>query len=258
MNAIAPSLFVSHGSPMLPFEPSVARDFIQSLGQLYSPRAIICISAHWETDEPRLCGALRPETLHDFYNFPPFLYNQQYSVSGDPDLAAKASGLLHQAGIQAHIDVERGLDHGAWVPLMLMYPQANIPIVQLSVQPMATPESHWRIGRALRELRHEGVLILGSGGATHNLRDLRAGDENAPVAYAADFDHWLRTSVINGDEEALLDYLNTAPEAKRNHPTPEHYLPLTVALGAAYNLRGEVIHRSFSFGILSMSAFAWD
>lgn len=259
MSARAPSLFVSHGSPMMPFEPSRVREFLRALGVEYQPRAILCVSAHWETGDPMLGGASWPPTIHDFYNFPPMLYEQRYPAAGDPALAAQALALLNGAGFMAAVDGERGLDHGAWVPLMLMYPEADIPVVQLSVQPMRDAGHHLRLGRALRGLRDEGVLILASGGATHNLADLRQSSEGEPpVAYAGDFDDWLCAAVTAGDEAALVAYLEAAPEARRNHPTPEHYLPLPVALGAAYDPNGRVLHRSFGFGTLSMSAFAWD
>ncbi|WP_038091191.1 DODA-type extradiol aromatic ring-opening family dioxygenase [Acidihalobacter prosperus] len=259
MTTRAPSLFVSHGSPMMPFEPGPAREALRALGTQYRPRAILCVSAHWETAQPVLGGATQPGTIHDFYNFPPQLYEQRYAAPGDPALAAQARGLLREAGFEAMVDGARGLDHGAWVPLMLMYPQAAIPVVQLSVQPSLDAAHHLRLGRALRGLRDEGVMMLASGGATHNLRDLRMPpDDDPPAAYAAGFDDWLATAVEAGDADALTAYLTQAPEARHNHPTPEHYLPLPVALGAAHAPRGRVLHRSFVFGTLSMSSFVWD
>jgi len=167
--------------------------------------------------------------------------------------------LLGSAILLAGTDAARGLDHGAWVPLALMYPQADVPIVQLSVQTRLGAAHHLILGRALQPLREEGVMILGSGGATHNLNEMDAEIDAPPADYAVAFDAWLTQAVTEGREQALVNYLNEGPSAHRNHPTAEHWLPLFVPLGAASaNARGRVLHQAFNYGTLSMAAFGWD
>lgn len=166
-----PALFISHGAPTLALEPGPTRGFLAQLGSGFErPRAILSISAHWETPAPEISAVLQPETIHDFYGFPEALYAMRYPAPGAPELAARAVQLLAGSGIGA-VTAQRGLDHGAWVPLMLMYSQADIPVTQLSVQSVLGPEHHWRMGEALRPLRDEGVLIIASGSVTHNLRE---------------------------------------------------------------------------------------
>jgi 4,5-DOPA dioxygenase extradiol len=254
-----PTLFVSHGAPTLVVETSGTADFFRGLATRFPrPRAILCVSAHWETVLPTLSLAERPDTIHDFYGFPPELYALRYPCPGDPGLAHRARDLLASAGVEAHTHPSRGLDHGAWVPLLLAYPDARIPVVQLSVQPGLDARHHIAVGAALRPLRSD-VLIVASGSATHNLRDFRGQPiDTAPPTYVTEFDAWLGTAVRDGDVDALADYATRAPHALRNHPTPEHFLPLHVALGAADNPAGELLHHEFNYGILSMAAFAWS
>lgn len=259
MNAL-PTLFVSHGAPTLLYDDCPARDFLVELGRtLPRPQAILCLSAHWETAQPTLTGAARPETIHDFYGFSERLYQAEYPAPGYPELAQRSAGLLHTAGLPATVHPRHGFDHGAWIPLKLMYPAADVPIVQLSIQSRLPPEHHLQLGRILRPLRSEGVLILGSGAATHNLAAFGGQPLTpTPPAYAVAFDAWLEQAVTQGDTAALLAY-TTAPHARRNHPTPEHFLPLFVALGAASPPScGRLLHRSFTYGILAMAAYAWD
>lgn len=253
-----PSIFVSHGAPSLLYEPGPARDFLTTLGSsLERPQAILCVSAHWTTQSPMVTGTPTPSLMYDFGGFSDELYAATYPAPGNPVMAGKILHLLKEHGIDADTDMGRGLDHGAWVPLKLMYPAADIPVLQLSVQPHRSPAHHTALGQALRSLRDEGVLILASGSATHNLGDFfgRAIDA-APPEYVTAFDNWLRTSIESNDREALLDYQRTAPYATANHPTPEHFLPLFVALGAGGT--GRTLHRSHSFGVISMAAYAWD
>ncbi len=260
MAQILPSVFVSHGAPSLPFEEVPARRFLEDLGrQLGRPDAVLCVSAHWESRRPALSLAEAPETIHDFFGFPQALYEISYTAPGAPDLARRAAALLEQAGSKPALIGERGLDHGAWVPLMLMYPEAKTPVTQLTVQTRDGPAAHLALGRALAPLRAEGVLILGSGGAVHNLAEWRDGDASVPD-WAQAFDDWLAEKIESGAIEDLLDYQNSAPESGRAHPTQEHFLPLFVALGAgaaATGGRGRVLHRSFGPGGLSMAAFAF-
>jgi 4,5-DOPA dioxygenase extradiol len=198
--------------------------------------AVLIASAHWETTLPMTTGSPRPETIHDFGGFPRALYEIRYPAAGAPELAARATALLKDAGITAGIDGCRGLDHGAWVPLRWMYPDAAIPVVQLAVQPGRGPAHHLALGRALAPLRDEGVLVIGSGHTTHNLRDFmvdrQSGAQGEPVPYAAAFAGWVDEHLRAHDDEALIAYRERAPQAARAHPTDEHFLPLFVAYGA--------------------------
>ena len=258
-----PALFVSHGAPTLPVEPGPAHDFLTGLGaSMARPKAVLCISAHWECNKPSLSSAERPTTIHDFYGFPPALYELDYPAHGAPDLARRTGALLEAAGFETRVVPDRGLDHGAWVPMMLSYPEADIPVTQLSVQTALGPEHHLALGRALASLRGDGVLILASGSATHDLSGFRGQRiDTPPVDYALLFDDWLVEAVIGGRTGDLLAYRERAPFAGRNHPSEEHLLPLFVAMGAAMNA-GEaaparLLHRSMTYGILAMTAFAF-
>jgi 4,5-DOPA dioxygenase extradiol len=259
-----PSLFISHGAPTLLIEDSPTRSFLQRLGEwLGRPRAILCVSAHWETDEPAVTAGSHPETIYDFYGFPRALYEHVYPAPGDPELARKIRDRIAAAGMPARLDPNRGLDHGAWVPLSLMYPRADIPVLQLSVQPSRGPDHHLTLGRALQPLRGEDVLILGSGSLTHNLQDvmrrLRSeseADRNAVVPWAAEFEQWVDGVLMTGDWDALARYRGLAPEAALAHPTVEHLLPLHAAAGAGGG-PGAPIHRAFAYGSLSMAAYAF-
>jgi 4,5-DOPA dioxygenase extradiol len=252
-----PAVFVSHGAPSLPLTDSPAAAFLRGLGvTLGRPAAILCVSAHWDSERPALSLAERPETIYDFRGFPDALYRLTYPAPGAPELARRAAGLLAAAGEMLELDAGRGLDHGAWVPLLLMYPEADIPVVQLSVQSGRGAAPHLALGRALAPLRDEGVLILGSGGAVHNLRQF-FGNPGATPDWALAFDDWLCRQVEAGAVEALVDYRAKAPHGRQAHPSEEHFLPLHVALGAGgEGVRGRVLHRSFD-GSLSMAAFAF-
>lgn len=256
--ATMPVVFVSHGSPMLVFEDIPARGFMAGLGgALPRPRAILCVSAHWETASPAVSGAARPPTIHDFYGFPRELYQLQYPAPGAPKLALRTRALLAEAGIDCAVDPAQGLDHGAWNPLMLIYPEADLPVAQLAIQPQLGPAHHLRLGRALAPLRREGVLILASGGAVHNLRQF-AVDREAPADWAVSFDAWVAARIAANDAEALADYRRTRADGVQAHPTDEHFLPLFVALGAGMaSGPGRPLHRSFAHGSLSMAAYGW-
>lgn len=253
-----PSVFVSHGAPTLVMDPVPTREFLLGLGAaLPRPKAVLCVSAHWDTEAPRLTAGAHPRTMYDFYGFPDALYEMTYPAPGSPGLAARAAELLAAAGLPAQLDAQRGLDHGAWVPLTLMYPQADIPVAQLSIQSHLSPAHHLALGRAIAPLREEGVLVLASGNATHNLRDVFNHDMLAePVPYARAFADWLDGRIRAGDESALADYLAQGPEARRNHPSPDHYVPLLVAAGAAGG-KGTQLHDGWTYGVLSMAAYAW-
>lgn len=250
-------IFVSHGSPMMVLTPTPAHRFLRGLGQqIGRPRAILCVSAHWETEAPELSGVERPETIHDFYGFPQELYRLQYPAPGAPDLAEEALGLLAETGIPATLDPQRGLDHGAWAPLLLMYPEADIPVAQISIQQQRGAPWHFDLGRALAPLCEEDVLVMGSGSIVHNLRGLRR-DSEQPDAWARDFEQWTHDAILRGDPKALTQYRDTAPGAVQSHPRDEHLLPLLVAFGAANGRPGRALHRSFELGNLGMGAWAW-
>jgi 4,5-DOPA dioxygenase extradiol len=229
-----PAVYLSHGAPTLPLDPALPSAAFTRLGaELPRPRAVLILSAHWGTRQPVVSTAERPDTIHDFYGFPPALYELRYPAPGAPDLARQAAALLGAAGIDAATQ-PRGLDHGAWVPMLLMFPDAQLPVAQLSIQPHADPAHHFRVGRALRPLRDEGVMVIGSGQITHNLR---AADFGATPADAdprvADFTGWFESRLAARDLDALLDYRRQAPHATLMHPTDEHLLPVFAALGAA-------------------------
>jgi len=250
-----PAVFISHGSPMLVFEDIPARNFIAGLGKtLGRPQAILCVSAHWEAGEPTVSAAPRPETIHDFYGFPDELYRLRYAAPGAPELARRAATLIEAARGRCVVDGARGLDHGAWNPLLLMYPEADIPVTQLSILAGLDPMSHVALGRILAPLRKEGVLVLCSGGAVHNLRQF-AVDRERPAAWAVSFDDWLADRIAAGDESGLVNY-QSRPDARMAHPRAEHFMPLFVALGAGGGA-GRALHRSFAHGSLSMAAYAW-
>ena len=256
-----PSLFISHGAPDLVLTDLPARSFMRALGQeLPRPRAICVASAHYESPHPRVTNAEAPQTIHDFGGFDPALYTIQYPAPGAPALAARIVGQLDAAGFQASADARWGFDHGTWCPLRLMYPAADIPVVAVSVSGQRDARGHFDLGRALASLRGEGVLVLGSGALTHNLREAAppAGNTRAPPGVHA-FADWMGERLAAGDEAALLDYARQAPDAAHQHPSTEHLMPLFVALGAAgADWRAARLHSSVSYRCLRMDAFRFD
>jgi len=256
-----PSLFVSHGAPSVILDPSPVHTFLDKLAETVErPSAILAVSAHWETRTPHVSNAEMPETIYDFFGFPEALYKMTYPAPGAPELAAKTAALLEGAGL-GPVDAEpRGLDHGAWVPLLMGYPDADIPVTQLSIQSERDPAYHYQLGEALRPLRDDGVLILASGNLTHNLREFRGHTIDAePEEWARAFDEWMSWAIAEGRVDDLLHYRSRAPEAVRNHPTDEHLLPLFVAMGAgSTGVPGRHLHKSYTYGVLAMDAFAFS
>ena len=256
-----PTVFVSHGAPDLSLNPSPARTFLSQLGnKLGKPKAILLVSAHWGTHSPMTSEVKQPQTLKDFRGFSPKLNSIQYPALGAPELARKTAKLLEDAGIACGTSLNRGLDHGAWSPLMLMYPNADIPVTQLSIQPHKTPDYHFAIGKTLAPLREEGILILASGSATHNLGEFgKYSFDASPPHWVEEFSQWLSTTLQQGDIKTLLDYRQLAPHAKQNHPTEEHLLPLFVAMGAGENSANIVeLHSSYVYGVISMASYAFS
>jgi 4,5-DOPA dioxygenase extradiol len=255
------SLFLSHGAPTLPLTDTPARTFLEHVGAtLPRPTAVLVVSAHWETEQPTVNAVDWNETIHDFYGFPRPLYDLRYPAPGNPQLAVRVADLLDAAGFATKIDRRRGLDHGAWVPLLLMYPQADIPVLQLSVQTHLGPAHHLRIGRAIAGLRQEGVLIVGSGSFTHDLSEFRRHGLNDPApAWVNDFADWFDDALREHRSGDLLDYRRLAPFATKNHPTEEHLLPLYVALGAAGEGAAiQHLHASSTHGVLRMDVYAFN
>lgn len=253
-----PSLFVSHGAPTLPMDDIPARDFLRGLGRSGKPRAVVAVSAHTVARGVVVGSAPRLHAVHDFRGFPPALYRLRYDPPGDTALAHRVAGMLAAADAapvaEAEID---GLDHGIWVPLSLMYPEADVPVVVVSLDADMDPAKHLAIGQALAPLRNEDVLVLASGSLTHNLREFAGQPIDAPAAgYAVEFADWVRNAVERGDRQALVDWQAQAPHARRAHPTTEHLVPLLVAAGAGK--RGRALHESFAFGVLGMHAYAFD
>ncbi len=251
-----PSLFLAHGSPMLALEGGAWGERLAALGRgLPEVRAILVCSAHWEAAGPfRLTSAEVPGILHDFGGFPEELFRLDYPAPGAPALAAEAAALLRGAGLEAVLDPERPLDHGAWVPLRALYPEARIPVIQLSLPRPRTPEQLLAAGRALAPLRERGVLILGSGGVVHNLRLLDWADATGPRPWALAFEGWLRERLAAG--ESIADW-KQAPGAAESVPSSEHLDPLFVAMGAAGG-PPDVIFDQWQLGSLSLASYRFD
>lgn len=256
-----PILFVPHGAPTFALNPGAAGAALATMARrLPRPRAILIVSAHWATVAPTVGTAARNRTVHDFGGFPDDLYAIDYPAAGDAGLAARIASLLSAAGDIGVpvIDDRHGLDHGAWIPLRLMYPRADIPVVALSLQPALGSGHHFRLGQALASLPADGILIIASGNLTHNLRDYQQtrNDELTP-SYVRAFADWVWNRLQAGDVDALLDYRAIAPAAARAHPSEEHLLPIHFALGAAgSDWHAERLHASVTDRVLAMDSFA--
>ncbi len=253
------TVFVSHGSPMLALQPGRTGAAWQALERhLPKPKVILCVSAHWQAPALQLTAAIQHEILYDFTGFPDALYALRYPAIGAPTFARRVMTLLQEAGCEVSMHPTRGLDHGAWMPLKLWYPHANIPVIQLSLLRHAGPAQHYAIGQALLALQDEDVLLLASGAVTHNLYDFFSSAVDAPVMpYVPQFADWLASRIAGHDIDRLLNYRACAPHAQRAHPSEEHILPLFVALGAA---RGTArrIEPETCYGILAMDAYVWE
>lgn len=251
-----PTLFLSHGSPAFALTPGRAGALLGEVGRsLPRPRAVLIVSPHWITHEPVAASAAAPQTVHDFGGFPQALYALRYPAPGAPGLVDEVATLLSHKGLTISSDPARGLDHGAWVPLMHVYPAADVPVLQVSQPDTPSPAALLEFGRALAPLRETGVLVIGSGSLTHNLREFFGGID-AP-AYAQAFADWMWAQIIAGDLDALLDYRRRAPEAVRAHPSDEHLLPLFFAIGAAGAQWADAVRleAGISDGVLSMDGF---
>ena len=253
-----PSLFISHGAPSFALEPGLAGPRLTALGRaLPRPAAVLVVSPHWMTPAPRVSTVAQPATIHDFGGFDPALYTMSYPAAGHAALARRAVELLNAAGLAALPDERRGLDHGAWVPLMHLYPEADVPVFQVSLPLRLDASAAWAFGQALAPLADEGVLLVGSGSLTHNLQEFGSG-HGQDEPYVAAFAAWVREAVEQGDRTRLLRTLDDAPAARRAHPTAEHFWPLLVAAGAADLAQPvRVIEGGITHGVLSMDSYAF-
>jgi 4,5-DOPA dioxygenase extradiol len=257
----APALFISHGAPTFALEPGRLGANLGKLGsRMPGLRAALVVSAHWQTRGCHVMTTAMPETIHDFGGFAAELYRLNYPAPGAPEVALRAGQLLASQGFTVGEDSQRGLDHGAWVPLMHLFPDARVPVFQVSMPFDLSTVDAWRLGRALGPLRDEGVLIVGSGTLTHNLYEVRQnGSLGEP--YARDFAEWIRAAVVKNDADRLIRYraVGNAPHPERAHPTEEHFLPLLVALGAstAGDSTPDVIEGDITYGVLSMESYSW-
>ncbi|MGN7727143.1 DODA-type extradiol aromatic ring-opening family dioxygenase [Luteimonas sp. 22616] len=254
---LAPSLFISHGSPMWALEPGLLGPALQRLGRsLADVIAVVVVSPHWQTQGVRVAATAAPDTIHDFNGFPAPLYALQYTPPGAPALAAEVTRMLVDAGFAASIDARRGLDHGAWVPMRYLKPDADVPVLQVSLPHDIDTAGALRLGQALAPLRARGVLVVGSGSLTHNLYEFR--QHIRDPEYAQAFADWVADAVRRHDVDALVDYRARAPHATRAHPSEEHYLPLLVAIGASgANEAATLIEGGMTHGVLSMDSFGF-
>lgn len=252
-----PVLFVSHGAPSYALEPGLAGPQLTALGKrLPTPQAVLVVSPHWTTQGVKVGSAGMPHTVHDFGGFAAELHRLHYIAPGHPDLAAAAADLLHHGGWHVQADAHRGLDHGAWVPLLHLYPEATLPVFQVSMPFDLTATTAVRLGRALAPLSERGVLLLGSGSLTHNLRELQI-DSTREEAYVREFTSWVRGRVQSGDLPGVASAIADAPHGRRAHPTDEHYLPLLVAMGAAGSSSVEVLDGGIQCGVLAMESYVF-
>jgi 4,5-DOPA dioxygenase extradiol len=252
-----PGLFISHGSPMLALNPEQVGPALERLAyNLPKPRAIIVMSAHWESNDLEVNTGIRPSTWHDFRGFPPELYQLRYPAPGEPQLAEEILKSFADAGLSAHANSTRQRDHGVWMPLLHMYPEADIPVVAVSLPMHMTAQQIYHVGQTLSHLRHSQVLLIGSGSITHNLRALSWNGENSAVPkWASSFRNYVVHKLSHNDYDVVLDW-PTIPYLEQNHPTLEHLAPLFFAMGTG--TRFNVVHSSFSMGALGMDIYRFD
>lgn len=251
-----PALFISHGSPMMAIEESKTSRFLQKLGKsLTRPKAIVVFSAHFDLlNEIVITAGKNPKTIQDFYGFPSPLYSIQYNAPGSPDLAKRIAERFKYAGLDPILDEQQGWDHGLWIPLRLMFPAADIPIVQISINSAQGARRNYEHGKLMASLREENILIIGSGNVSHNLREFYNPSPGSDKRVKT-FTDWVNDQLSNAYLESLLNYMNEAPDVLFNHPTQEHFLPLIAALGSSETGRGEMIHQDAERGILAMDAY---
>jgi 4,5-DOPA dioxygenase extradiol len=259
--ATVPALFVSHGAPLFAIDAGTTGPALTQWGQglraqFPGLRGVVIMSPHWMARSAQVMTGPQPATWHDFGGFPQALYQLQYPAPGSPALAQEVLSLLQAAGVAAQGDAARPFDHGAWVPLMHLFPDADLPVVQVALPAGAGPAEVYALGAALRGLRSQGVLVVGSGSMTHNLSEFFGGARE-PAPYVLEFSRWVEDALVRGDMKALLNYRSQAPHAARAHPTEDHFLPIFFALGAAGDdLQPQYLSREVMYSMLSMDAFA--
>lgn len=248
------SLFLCHGGPTIVEERNSYTDFLREFGKKQRPDGIIIFTAHWEssvTAISRVNGIY--DTIHDFYGFPEHFYEKKYNAKGSVELADKVGELFENEGLEYKYDETRGLDHGSWDILSIMYPEADIPVVQISVNPFFDKEVQFAIGEALKGLKDDNIMIIGSGSTVHNLATV---DWNAdrPEEWAVEFDNWLIKAVEDNNKDVMKKYQELAPYGKKAVPREEHLVPLFIAMGAAGQERPQLLHQSYVYGTLSYIA----
>jgi 4,5-DOPA dioxygenase extradiol len=254
-----PVLFISHGAPTFALEPGIAGALLQDAGRkLPAIKAVLIVSPHWMTSGLQVMATAQPRTIYDFGGFDPRLNRMVYPSPGHPALAAATAQILESHGLHVQLDTQRGYDHGAWVPMLHLLPNAEVPMFQLSMPHTLTARGAFDLGRMLQPLSDQGVLIVGSGSITHNMYEFSMNGQG-DAAYAQEFVHWVRDKVVHGDTQALVGTAAQAPHAKRAHPSDEHYLPFLVALGAArQEAKVDVMEGGFTYGVIGMESYIWQ
>lgn len=258
MTQRAPAMFIGHGSPMFALQPGKAGALLKDFGQYFSEvKAVLIISPHWMTKGLAVTSGDNLETIHDFSGFPDPLYSVTYNAPGDPGVAAEVQHQLEAAGYQINMDSNRGRDHGAWVPMIHLFPEENLPVIQLSLDRTLDAEGLLKLGQSLKPLRDQGIAIIASGSLTHNLYDIQS-EQAPPVAYADRFEKWVRACVKTRDAQQLSKPHQYNQDFKRSHPTDEHYVTLLIAMGSSEAseqlqvLEGGILH-----GVISMESYGW-
>jgi 4,5-DOPA dioxygenase extradiol len=258
-----PSLFIAHGAPLIAIENNEYTQFLNQLARTMPvPKAVVLFTAHWESTVQRVSEIDKYDTIYDFGGFDPKLYEIKYPAKGNNEISEEIKGIFNQNGIPFEVETKRGLDHGAWAVLRLLYPNADVPVIQMSVNPNLSPKEEYKIGKSLKALREKDILIIGSGGTVHNLRALKMQDDNRKVdSWALEFDDWVAYHIKSWDVDSLFKYESLAPNA--NFAVPpygnEHFVPLFYAMGAADDTRkATLLHRSYRYGNLSHSVWQFE
>ena len=258
-SAKSSTLFISHGAPDLIIRETFAGNFFKELSNKFTkPSAIIVFSAHYETDNLEITGNLQLKTIHDFGGFPQELYKMHYDANGFPELALEIKNLFEEMNFSATINPKRGLDHGAWIPLKLIYPNADIPIIQISLQPLEDAIYQYKIGRIISHLKEKNILIIGSGSLTHNLAMAFQNKEKPTPIWVEKFIEAIYKTLQNQDIGSIINWYNLE-YAQENHPSPEHFIPLLIALGAVGGeFRAERLHHSYDYSVLAMDCYVFS
>lgn len=244
-------IFICHGAPTIVIENNEYVDFLKDLGKKLTPKAVVIFTAHWESELTTISSLNKTyDMIYDFYGFPKELYSLKYQAKGSVEVASKLQSMLSKNGIESKLDENRGLDHGAWDVLYLMFPEANIPVVQVSVNPFLAMEKQYKLGESIRDLGKEDILVIGSGSTVHNLATVNF-DAETVEEWAVQFDNWLIEKVENNDTEILFNYRQFAPYAKRAVPREEHLVPMFIAMGSGNKDKPKVLHKSYAYGTLS-------